>query len=103
MKFLPLYALITTLSVVAAAPAVEPRPGTTPSNHPQALFKRRECPPDEHQSRVGHCNGTSCRSGWANEKCDFGKCVGDGGGDGSCCYLKWIGQHAYWMCPNGGW
>ncbi|KAH7144330.1 hypothetical protein B0J13DRAFT_42241 [Dactylonectria estremocensis] len=98
MKFTSLFTIISALSVVSAAPTSYPG-DSTPSNHPNVLFKRKDCP--TWLSSKGICNGTSCRYGFKNYKCNEGKCVGKNGGDGACC--GWRKGSNSGVCPNGGW
>lgn len=42
MHFLTLFAITSALSVATAAPTPAP-PETTPSHHPNQIFKRKEC------------------------------------------------------------
>ncbi|KAI1636007.1 hypothetical protein F4809DRAFT_641991 [Biscogniauxia mediterranea] len=37
------------------------------------------------ETKGGKCNGTSCRVGLSNYRCNRGSCVGNGGGDGKRC------------------
>ncbi|KAL0936065.1 uncharacterized protein CTRU02_208280 [Colletotrichum truncatum] len=94
MKFTTLAVFVSALSAVAAAPM----PDTTPSNSPHQLFKRKSCP--SYYRYKGVCNGTSCRWGLINYRCERGSCVGNGGGDGSCC--GWPNGGSPAICPNGG-
>ncbi|KAH9988707.1 hypothetical protein F4779DRAFT_624020 [Xylariaceae sp. FL0662B] len=52
----------------------------------------------------GECNGTSCQlPGFlgfpANYPCDFGSCVGTGGGDGARCMYEEASKAVF--CPVG--
>ncbi|EPS29705.1 hypothetical protein PDE_04655 [Penicillium oxalicum 114-2] len=63
--------LLLGITTAVASPAEEPK-----TNLPRA----------GHYS-YGKCNGTSCRSGFSNWKCDYGKCTKQsGGGDGKTCF-----------------
>ncbi|KAH7140869.1 hypothetical protein EDB81DRAFT_799037 [Dactylonectria macrodidyma] len=99
MKLTSLFAIISALSVVSAAPTPDPT-DSTPSSHPEVLFKRGKSCPSWLPSK-GVCNGTSCRYGFINYKCNEGSCVGKGAGDGACC--GWRKGSNRGVCPNGGW
>ncbi|CAH0057955.1 unnamed protein product [Clonostachys solani] len=91
----------TVLSFLSALPAVIAVPSSEPdSSEPDSseLVKRKDCPPLVEGYYLGECNGLSCKWHGVNLDCEVGKCVGEGGGDGSCCHVK---RRVY--CPNGGW
>ncbi|CAH0027296.1 unnamed protein product [Clonostachys rhizophaga] len=89
----------TVLSSLSVLPAVIAAPSPEPdsSEHSSELVKK-DCPSLIEGYYLGTCNGLSCKWHGVNLDCEIGKCVGKGGGDGSCCHVK-----GRVHCPNGGW
>ncbi|KAI2468960.1 hypothetical protein F4781DRAFT_431793 [Annulohypoxylon bovei var. microspora] len=51
----------------------------------------------------GECNGTSCRVGFDNIKCNKGSCAGSQGGDGSrCTVVDYDNGSRTAFCPGCG-
>ncbi|VUC33519.1 unnamed protein product [Clonostachys rosea] len=92
MKLSVATAILSFLSAFATATA-----DTSPEPDSGELFKK-DCPSLIEGYYLGKCNGLSCKWHGVNLDCEKGKCVGKGGGDGSCCHVKGSVH-----CPNGGW
>ncbi|KAI0123933.1 hypothetical protein BJ170DRAFT_637609 [Xylariales sp. AK1849] len=93
--------LLALFAVVAITPCASATPLPTQINNPTVAGGIK--PPGWNvDTYEGKCNGKSCQfSGLlgipTNVKCDHGKCVGRGGGDGTRCLATTSGS----WCPVG--